>query len=109
MNRIIVGVFVAFLSQMALAGPIGFSKAKSLAESFFYSDEAVGISSRSKTGVARYEELYLLDTPTAARQIDVYSLNGMLVRSVKLSAGEKVNLQLPNGVYVVGNRRIVVQ
>lgn len=67
MNRIIVGVFAAFLSQMALAGPIGFSKAKSLAESFFNSDEAVGTSSRSKTGVARYEELYLLDTPTATR------------------------------------------
>ena len=64
------------------------------------SNEAFGMS---------WKEGKLIISANLSGIINIYSLNGLLVRSVKVENGGYYQIDLPRGVYVINNKKIVLK
>jgi hypothetical protein len=59
--------------------------------------------------VARSEKGRLIISSTVPQHINIYSINGCLIRSVDIENGEVVVAGLEKGVYLANNRKIIVE
>lgn len=59
--------------------------------------------------VVRSEKGRLIISSTISRQINLYNVNGCLIRSVSIVNGETVVDGLEKGVYLANNRKVIVE